>query len=405
MARKTLKVLVLDEEIPLPTNTGKKTRSYNLLSRLSQAHEIYYLCFVDSPKQLAAAQKFERFSVKVVPSYKPKKPKSGVRFLSKVFLNLFSPLPFIVSQYYDSSFASKIGAVLREREFDIIHCEISPLAIYLDHINKLPSVIGCHNVEAEIWYRYYDVERNPLKKLYCYLEFKKVLRFEKHYLTKGRYCVAVTERDKNYLRKNYHIEKVEVVPNGVDTDFFSPKKVSVDQSSIVFTGSMDWRPNQDAVRYFLESIWPILKAKVPELKFTIVGRNPPLWIQTMASKIRDVRVTGTVSDVRPYLWQSAVAIVPLRIGGGSRLKILEAMACGKALVSTKIGAEGLDVQHNSNILLADTPQDFARSVVTLLSNLQKRKELECKGRELVVKKYSWESLAPSLERVWLKAVN
>ena len=183
-----------------------------------------------------------------------------------------------------------------------------------------------------------------------------------------------------------------VVPNGVDLDYFHVLPQPIQRRHLVFTGSMDWRPNQDAARYFVREILPLLKQVRPELECTFVGRNPPADIERLAD-IPGVHITGTVGDVRPYVERAAVYIVPLRIGGGSRLKILEALAMGRAVVSTTVGAEGLDVVHDKHLLLADDPRTFADCVLRLLDDQQRCRSLSTEGRRLVEQHYGWDALA------------
>jgi glycosyltransferase involved in cell wall biosynthesis len=186
--------------------------------------------------------------------------------------------------------------------------------------------------------------------------------------------------------------KIIVIPNGVDLSYFRVLPAPQERSHLVFTGSMDWRPNQDALRYFIRDVLPLIRHAQPDVECTFVGRRPPKDIQRLG-EIARVTVTGTVDDVRPYVERAAVCVVPLRIGGGSRLKILEAFAMGRPVVSTRIGAEGLDVVQGKHLLLADDPRQFAESVIDLLKNEQQSRLLGHESRKLVERQYGWDSLA------------
>ena len=196
---------------------------------------------------------------------------------------------------------------------------------------------------------------------------------------------------------------MEVVPNGVDTQFFSIKGGEHEtQDSMVFTGSMDWRPNQDAILYFSREVWPLIKGNRPNASLWIVGRKPSAQIRALIKTNTSIHVTGMVDDVRPYIERASVYIVPLRIGGGSRLKILEALAMQKAVVSTSIGAEGLRVTDGHDIVLADNPLDLAESIIALFDDAGRRRELGKAGRSLVIDKYDWSLVAQKQQHVWDK---
>jgi len=397
-----MRVLVLDEEIPYPTDTGKKTRTFNLISRLAKRHEIDYVCYVD-PAELDVIKKFQKFGVNVYPVIQQKSKNNLKRFYLKLFLNMFSNLPFIIYQYYTQAYQAKVNSLMQTKLYDLIHCEISLYSIFLSNKKvQVPSVGICHNVEAEIWKRYFLNETNIFKKIFILSQWKRISAFEAQYLQKFTTCIAVSDRDANYLRKNYGVYNVEIVPNGVDIDYFHPTSIRFKKYNIVFTGSMDWRPNQDAIKFFLKNIWHLVLKEVPSATFTVVGRNPPQWLYKLANRYKGVELTGTVNDVRPYINRAHLFVVPLRIGGGSRLKILEAMASGKAVISTVIGAEGLEVKHGENIFLEDSPYGFAKRIIQLFKNDIIRKKLEKKGRELVEKNYNWEILANKMDKIWRK---
>jgi glycosyltransferase involved in cell wall biosynthesis len=196
---------------------------------------------------------------------------------------------------------------------------------------------------------------------------------------------------------------MSVIPTGVDVDYFSPRNGEEDPSSIVFTGSMDWTANEDGIVFFIENVLPLVRKRFPRAKLWVVGRRPTSRLQQIGRNVKDVEVTGTVDDIRPYLSRGAVYVVPLRVGGGTRIKIFEAMAAGKAVVSTTIGAEGLPVQDGENILLADDAETFAQSVVDLLADEVRRKNLGAAARKLVSENYSWKAVGKTMAKV-LEAV-
>jgi glycosyltransferase involved in cell wall biosynthesis len=229
-------------------------------------------------------------------------------------------------------------------------------------------------------------------------------RFEKLAFGRTDAVTAVSEADAEWIRKSGSRAAVEVIENGVDLDFFTNHETAdVKEDYLVFTGSMDWRPNQDAAEFFVREIFPLLRAARPAIEAVFVGRNPPHHIARLG-QVPGITITGTVEDIRPYIRRAAVYIVPLRVGGGSRLKILEAFAMEKPVVSTSIGAESLAVSHEKELLLADGPEQFASAIVRLLDDRALAGRLAAAGRRLVVERYGWDQLSAQLERFLIKLV-
>jgi glycosyltransferase involved in cell wall biosynthesis len=216
-------------------------------------------------------------------------------------------------------------------------------------------------------------------------------------------CVCVSAEDADRLRSISPSAKTDVVPNGVDLDYFSPTKTKENESQIVFVGSMNWSPNEDAVLYFCDQIFPLIKAQTPKMEFYIVGSNPTERVLKLKN-IKGVVVTGLVDDVRSYISQSAVFVVPLRIGGGTRLKILQALAMKKAVVSTSVGCEGLGLGHKEHLFVCDNPDEFADSVILLARDKALRHNLGENGRKLVQDQYDWKSISLKLDTIYRKAI-
>jgi polysaccharide biosynthesis protein PslH len=243
-------------------------------------------------------------------------------------------------------------------------------------------------------------------KMACWLESRALQRAERHYVQLADYVLAVSENDRASFAQYADPRRISVIPTGVDTEYFQPPAPSgsgLEQpDTMAFTGSMDWMPNEDGVAYFVEKILPLIRRQIPEAAFWAVGRRPPRRIQALASN--GIVVTGTVEDIRPYLAKAALCVVPLRSGSGTRIKIFEAMAMGKAVVSTSMGAEGLPVQHGKNIILADDPADFARQVVDLLRDPPRRQQLGQAARQLVVESYGWPAVAAYFDGIMQAAL-
>jgi len=388
-----LNVLVIDEEFPLPLNTGKRIRTFNLTNELAKNIDVSYLAYGDINSEAAEFLK----SYDITPyAVKPVDLKqNGIRFYFKLFLNIFSPYPYIVTSHYTNRFASRLEQLVKENNFDTIIVEWTPYARYVRNITGCKKVIVAHNIESDIWKRYLENEKNYLKCLYIKLQYSKLIKFEKNAFKYVDGATAVSDKDSFFIKDLNLKYNIAVIENGVDTDYFHPMIDEINGSTLVFTGSMDWRPNQDAAVYFVDEIFPLLKREIPGIRAFFVGRNPPQHIINLGTQ-EGIVITGIVDDVRQYVAQGALYIVPLRVGGGSRLKILEAMAMKKPIVSTSIGAEGLDVTDRKDILLADTPEDFCSLCVKVLQEPELSEALVQNGFDLVHAKYKWELIGKKL---------
>ncbi len=387
--------MVLDEEFPFPLNTGKKIRNFHLFSRLADKHEVCYLAYgqTDSDSFRYCAEAGMR-TVAVEPQVQE---KSGPAFYLKLAGNLFSSLPYVVTSHRSELFRRAFQTELTARPPDVVIASWTPYAVYLDAVQKVKTVITSHNIETGIWERYYENAAPGPKKWYIGTQVGKMRSFETAAFASADAVTAVSEGDADIIRGLTSRVEVTVIDNGVDLEFFTPE--GPDQTvpdRLVFTGSMDWRPNQDAAEYFVNEIFPLLRKKRPHLEAVFVGREPPRHI-SLLGETDGITITGTVDDIRPYMREASVYIVPLRVGGGSRLKILEAFAMKKPVVSTHVGAEGLEVTADENILLADRPADFASAVEKLLDNRPLAEELGEAGRKLVIGRYGWDQLAARMD--------
>ena len=295
--------------------------------------------------------------------------------------------PYAVSRFASGKVRDRLKSCLSEERPDVVVCDFLDAAVNFPEQPAVPSVLFQHNVESEIWRRHATNGAIGARKLIYRLEFSKMLRYEQRILTRFDHVIAVSEHDKKLMSAWVEPERVTVVPTGVDTEQFCPDpQPGQEKPLVVFVGAMDWEPNVDAVKYFCAEIWPLVLAKVPGAHFRIVGRNPDRRVRALAGS--SVEVTGRVPSVVQHLREAAVVVVPLRIGGGTRIKIYEAMAVGKAVVSTTVGAEGLDVHHGQDIVLSDKPGDFAESVAVLMQDAEARGRLGLAAAKLAGN-YGW----------------
>ncbi|MDZ4722492.1 MAG: glycosyltransferase [candidate division Zixibacteria bacterium] len=398
-----MNVLFLTGDIPYPTNTGARLRTFNLIKHASTDEDVHITLatMVHDENYSARLAEMRRHCAGV--EYVSHPPGSRAGFYGGIFKNLFSSRPFIVDKHVFRPYVDMVAELASTGKFDLIHCDSISLATSVPDQSGLPLVLTEHNMEAVIWQRYHEEEKHPLKRFYIGLQYDKVRSFEEGLCRLFDMVIAVSEEDKGRLAESYNARNVVVVPNGVQTDFFTPSSLAIEPETLVFTGSMDWRPNQDAIVWFHEDIWPRILEQRPRTRLWIVGRKPPEKIIALAKADNRITVTGTVDDVRGYIAKAAVYIVPLRIGGGSRLKILEALSMKKAVVSTTIGAEGLDVTAGRDIIIADSPESFAKEIFALFDNPATCERLGENGRAMVLEKYDWDRVAKLQVQVWRAA--
>jgi len=269
-----------------------------------------------------------------------------------------------------------------------------------------PGILFTHNVEAEIWRRHAENAANPLSRYLLRQQWRRMLRFERTALGRFDLVLAVSEADRDTFQRLYPDtlrSPAHVVQTGVDTAYFAPSTAPGRPAHLVFTGSMDWLPNEDGMQYFVRDILPRIRQVEPDATLSIIGRSPTPAVKRLAEDA-GIEVTGRVDDVRPHIAAGAVYVVPLRIGGGTRLKIFEAMAMGKAVVSTTVGAEGLPVTPGQNIVIADEPARFAQAVVHMIRDGDARRKIEAAARRIVVDRYDWAAVAQDFEDALTRAV-
>ncbi len=268
----------------------------------------------------------------------------------------------------------------------------------------MPKIVMAHNVESLIWQRYYETESNPIKRWYVKHQWRKFKRFERWAFASATRVIAVSDSDAHRIAHQFGADQPGVVANGVDPSYFRPAAGKREADRILFLGSLDWRPNLDAVVLLLEQVFPVVRAPVPSARLSLVGRNPPRWLRRKVQDLPGVELFADVADVRPYLAQSGVLAVPLRIGGGSRLKILEALSSGLPVVSTRIGAEGLHLEAGEHLIVVEEVEEMAGALVECIRNPQPARMMAERGRLQVLEHYDWDALADKLERVWIDTV-
>jgi hypothetical protein len=386
----------------LPVDTGGKIRSFNLLRELDARCDVTLLSYYGGTRDVG----YERAIVEAFPralavhTGAPEGP--AVSMAIDYATKLVSRAPYAVTKFAASPVKQLVAQWDAERRFDVLLCDFLSASLNFPDRPQTPAVLFQHNVEAILWRRQADMERHPIKRLLFGLEALKMERYERAAVQRFGHIIAVSEADRAAMARMTPRERISVVPTGVDAKAFRPAaRRDPSEPVVLFLGSMDWEANVDGVQYFVDEMWPAVRAAVPRARFQVVGRNPALPVQRLASA--SVDVVGTVPSVIPYLQEAAVVVVPLRVGGGTRLKIYEAMGAGKAVVSTTVGAEGLDVHDGRDILLADTPESFASAVVRVLRDDALRRRLEDAALALAAR-YDWSSIAEQFEAILARAM-
>ncbi|MCA1634415.1 MAG: glycosyltransferase family 4 protein [Acidobacteria bacterium] len=322
------------------------------------------------------------------------RPKFSAGFYAELAANLFSPLPYFMKKYKSAQMRREIERLDGSESFDVLICDFLQPSVNVPASIRAAAVLFQHNVEAIIWKRHYEVQTNPLKKAYLYGQLCKSFAYERAACRRFDHVVAVSTEDRDLMRREYQLEAVTDVPTGVDTEYFRPSgNVRREPHSLVFTGSMDWLPNEDAIQFFAKQIMPLVKQAVPDATLTVVGRNPYPSLLELSKRDSSIIVTGRVEDVRPFMESAAAYVVPIRVGGGTRLKIYEAMAMQMPIISTTIGAEGLLLSDGAELLLADTPEAFARAVARVITDPNLALKLGTRAAATVRTKFSWEKAA------------
>lgn len=400
-----MRILWLKTELLHPVDKGGKIRTYNMLRELKREHHVTYLALDDGAGATDARALATEYCHELVTVPHSTRAKFTAGFYVELAGNLASRLPYFMKKYESAGMRREIERLLAGGQFDVLVCDFLQPSINVPTHTPCATVLFQHNVEALIWKRHYEVQKHPLKRAYLYGQWLKTRAYERAACRRFDYVAAVSREDREMMRREYGVERVEDVPTGVDTEYFSPRGTETRAPhNLVFTGSMDWLPNEDAIRFFTEQIMPRIREAVPDATLTVVGRNPFPGLVELGRRDSSIVVTGRVEDVRPYMERASLYVVPIRVGGGTRLKIYEAMSMEMPIVSTTVGAEGLPVRDGAELVLADTPEDFARAVVRLLKDEDAARQLGERAASLVREQFGWRKVAESFSAICERAI-
>jgi sugar transferase (PEP-CTERM/EpsH1 system associated) len=391
-----MKILWVKAGKLLPVDTGGKIRSFNILRHLAKKHAVTLLSYYGGRRD----PDYETVIAERLPgtcTIYTAAPESTIRQSLDYIRRLPSRAPYAVTKFTDPQVRRTVGQWVAAGRFDVAVCDFLSASLNFPNRLPLPCVLFQHNVETVLWQRMAKTETAPWRKLSYSIEAAKMARYEKRTLARFQRVIAVSQRDRDEMLKMDPHSRITVVPTGVDTEQYRVAPSSAgDRAIVVFTGSMDWEPNIDAVEYFCREIWPTVLRDFPDARFQIVGRNPHARVQRLKSA--SVEITGKVASINDYLAGATVVVVPLRIGGGTRLKIFEAMAMGKAVVSTSVGAEGLDVTPGRDLLIADSPKSFAANILDLWHHPELRRACEQSAAALAAR-YDWSKISLAFAEV------
>ena len=392
-----MKILWVKANKILPVHSGGDIRSFNIVRQLAKQDEMIFLSYYDGPKDREYEEDLKRQLPGSVCICTGKHNSSAVARGLDYLFRLPSPIPYAVSRFESGRVRRKLEQCVAESHPDVTICDFLDAAINFPRSLGVASVLFQHNVESEIWRRHAETCADFLRRQIYQVEFARMLRYEREMVRRFDHVIAVSEHDRTLMSAWTDAARITVVPTGVDLARFKPEEDAQPAGPlVVFVGAMDWEPNVDGVEYFCGEVWPVIRAKVPDARFRIVGRNPGPRTQRLACN--SVQVTGSVPSVVEHLREAAVIVVPLRIGGGTRLKIYEAMAAGKAVVSTTVGAEGLDVKHGADIWLADDAGTFASAVSKLLQDTDARRGLQLAAAATAAQ-HDWSAVAAKFRQI------
>ena len=396
MAESKWKILWVKSGPLHPPDTGGKIRTLQMLREISRRHEVTYLSLKPAHEPLHDDEDRDSYAAKKVWIEHEQAPRRSLKFFAQLAGNALSSKPYALSRYYSSACRDELLTLNEAGLFDLIVSDFLPPAQHFTGWHRrTPTVLFQHNMESQIWKRMAANHSSRWARMYFSLQHRRMLRWEKLLSARFDGVITVSPEDSRFAREHYGLMNVlGEVPPGVDTEFFRP---SINEKMIsprlAFLGSMDWLPNGEGALWFAREVLPRIRESVPEAKLRIIGRRPATEVRRLAEQDENIEVTGTVDDVRPWLADCAAMVVPLLSGGGTRIKILEAMAQGLAVISTTVGAEGLPFENGKHLMLADDPASLAEVCVRLMNDAAKRDLLAMAARDEVVARYSWAAAA------------
>jgi sugar transferase (PEP-CTERM/EpsH1 system associated) len=389
-----MRILWLKTELLHPVDKGGRIRTYQMLRALRREHHVVYLTLDNGGAAPDAAERAEEYchELERIPFHETR--KDSPRLFADLAANLLSPLPYAVAKYRSAQMRRRVTERVARGDLDMLVCDFLFPSQNVPSGLPCPTVLFQHNVEAEIWRRHTEVAQSAVRRGYFKEQWRRMERFEGDECRRFDHVIAVSDADAELMRSRYRLAECASVPTGVDTEYFSPEAGRKPSPlELVFTGALDWMPNEDAIEFFANEVLPLVHREERGATLTVVGRNPTARLKALASRQPALTLAGAVPDVRPYMNRAAAFIVPIRVGGGTRLKIFEAMAMELPVVTTTVGAEGLPVTPGTHAQIADTAPDFAAAVVTVLRERERAREMAVRAAAHVRANFGWDRVA------------
>lgn len=392
-----MNILFITTKSPLPLSDGHSLRSFNLLKQIAAQHTVHLLSFVKHQCEYQSIPELEALCCSVELFSVPDN-RSRVSLVKTLFSSFVQGKPYIICKYDIPQMRKAICQKVAHSSIDLIHFDMLPLAVYLPEALGKVKVLNEHNVESSLLARRAAVETGWLKKTFFKRQQRLLEVFEVFACENVDTVLSCSIQDSEKLKEFSKNTPVEIIPNGVDTRFFSAaSSIKEVPETMIFVGGLDWFPNRDALQWFDREIFPLILKEYPHAHLNIIGKKGGdiEWIHEAA-----ITCHGFVEDIRPHMAQASIFIVPLRIGGGTRLKILNAMAMGKIVVSTEIGAEGLGLISGTHALLLNPEREFANAVKNIFNNRESYQDIPLKGRCFVKERYQWDSIGKKVVSVY-----
>lgn len=392
-----MNILFISTENPFPVDHGHHLRTYYVLKTLAQENRVFFIGFTQDNSGFRYQDELKKMC-ESVDIFQLR--YHGWRQQILALKNIFSSKPLIVEKYFDTRAVERIQELIAGGDIDVVHIDMLHIASYKNAINTVPCVLTNHNVESVRILRWSNVVKNPFLKTYLRLQYKKLQDFEGCVCGQFDRCVVVSEYDRECLRQMCGDLHFEIVANGVNAVYFQPARAPTRPDELVWTGSMKGPYNRDAVQYFLAEIWPLIHQVHPGITVNFVGDSPVEQLVRLAEKSAHVKYTGYVDDVRPYVADAAVFIAPLRSGSGTKIKVLNAMAQARPVVTTSIGAEGIEAWDGKEIIIADSPGEFAEKTMYLIQHPQEAQQIGLRARKVIEEKYAWSVLEEKIKNIY-----
>jgi glycosyltransferase involved in cell wall biosynthesis len=401
-----MKILWLSHLVPYPPKAGVLLRAHHLLKELARYHDVDLLALSQRSLLEPYFDSYDdgiRESTRVLSEFcnnieilenQADKSANGKKLIAA--RSLVSPMPYTINWLQDDRYGRLVNDLTDNNAYDFIHCDTLSLAPYVLHLNNVCRGLDHHNVESHLMLRRAAVEKNLLKKVFFWLEGKRLQKLEQRWCPVFDTNITCSELDSERFRSFCPNASFTEIKNGVDVDFFTPSNGPVDPATFIFIGTLDWYPNTRAVRYIANEIWPLLKSALPDAKINIIGANPPADLLELHDQDAQFNVLGFVDDIAPYLEQATAYICPIDDGGGTKLKLLDAMASGKAIVAHEVACEGLAITNGEQLLIANSPAEYISAIQGLVTNAETRQELEIKARQHAVDHFSFVAIGKKL---------